>query len=137
MEVVPFEVWHLAQIDPPALSVEDVAQFEALFATSSPAYTAMDGGRVLGCAGVQIVGEVGYAWAALSDAMRERPISLHRAIVRGLRDVEREYGLRSVEITVYEKFERAKTWAERLGFCFVEEQPNQFGTDMTYLRYVK
>ena len=137
MRVVPFEVAHLAMLDPPALSTEDVGEFKALFPISGPAFTAIDGDTILGCAGVQIVGDVGHAWAFLSDAIRDRPIPLHRAVVRGLGEIERTHDLRRVVATAYYRFHRAHDWLRRLGFRFERHLPNYLGNGYHYMEFVK
>lgn len=137
MEIVPFEPEHLAQIDPPAMTAWQVRRFAETYESGGPAFTGIEGGVVLGCAGVVVEEGVGRAWACFSDAIRERPMVLHRAIVRGLRAVEQTHNPSHIETTVYERFPRARQWLERLGFRFEEELQNRWGTGMTYLRYVK
>ena len=73
-----------------------------------PAFTGLRKGTVMGCAGVIVAGETGFAWAFLSDAARQHPMALHRAAVRGLGAIMETHGLRRVEASCHARFFRAQ-----------------------------
>ena len=139
MRIVSFELAHLARTDPPALSAGEVATFGALCRTPpGPAFSAVDdAGRVLGCAGVVIAGEVGYAWAFLSEDLRDRPMVLHRAVKRGLRKIEADYQLTGLRAAADEKFLPARRWLERLGFHELSTAADRNGGGKTSVRYAR
>lgn len=137
MDIIPFDPRHLARLDPPSLSGGEAAILSARALPLGPAFTGIEDGRVLGCAGVIVRGRTGHAWASLSDEIRRRPVLLHRAVARGLETIIAEAGLEQVEATCHVKFQRAQRWLERLGFRRVGVCPFYLGTTETYYRYVR
>ena len=137
MEIIPFEPVHLAGIDPPVMSAAQLEVFAESYHQRGPAFTATENSKVLGCAGVVIEGDTGKCWAFLNDPIRERPILLHRAVVRGLHEIEETHDLRRVVATVHAQFHRAHAWLQRLGFRFERHLPDRLGTGQNYLEFVK
>lgn len=136
MEIVPFDPSDLVHIHPPMLTP---AQWRAVapgYRDAGPAYTLVDGDTVLGCGGVLIEGRVGTAWAVLSDALRVRPIVLHRKVKRLLDQIVKEYRLGQIFAVVYEEFSVGRRWLERLGFREEGTLTDYLGTGLTYRRYV-
>jgi hypothetical protein len=135
--IVPFEVGHLARIEPPLVSPGRAAAHPPA-SVIGPAFTAIaEDGAVLGCAGVVVHGSVGEAWAVLSDEARRRPLFLHRRVKRGLAAIVREHGLLRVEAAAHGDHPAAQSWLRRLGFREDGAEPNYLGTGHTYVRYVK
>ncbi len=116
MDIVPFEFKHLADIDPPVMDAEQLERFTREYVIPGTAFSGVEAGRVLGCAGIVIRGSAGVAWAVLSDSLRKRPMVLHRAVKRGMRKIIEENGLKRLEASCIEGFESAARWLERLGF---------------------
>jgi len=79
------------------------------------AFTLMDADRVMGCAGLVPMGRHVEAWAVLSDALRSRPMLLHRQVVRALRMLDAHWPTRLLAIAQRDS-RTAQNWLERLGF---------------------
>lgn len=137
IRLVPFELEHLVDIDPPLLTAEQCKILKPFFRQRGPAYSGIANDKVLGCAGVIVEGNVGFAWLALSDRIRQRPMMLHRAVKRGLEQVEEKLSLQRLEAQVHCEFEQGRRWVERLGFKLAGDLPNFAGSGETYLRFVK
>jgi hypothetical protein len=135
LRIVPFEPAHLADLDPPAFDRRQLRRFAAAYRPLGPAFTLLDSGRALGSGGVIIEGGEGRAWAFLSDALRHRPLLLHRSVKRALPALMRHYALQSVAAEAHADFAAARHWLERLGFRFEEILPAFAGTTETYVRY--
>ena len=136
MEIVPFDPSDLVHIHPPTLTAAQWLPFAAGYHDMGPAFTLIDGDTVLGCAGVIVSGRVGEAWAALSDAIRTRPLVLHRTVKRKLNQIVIEHGLLQVISTVYRDFAAGRRWVERLGFRQEGMLTDYMGTGETHVRYV-
>ncbi len=82
-----------------------------------PAYTAVAGDEILGCAGVAILWTgVGAAWVNISESMGAYKIWFHRTVSRMLADVIRGYDLHRVEAVALADNERNQKWFKSLGF---------------------
>lgn len=138
IRIVPFEIGHLARIEPPVLSVRQVREASLPASVAGPAFSAIDErGAVIGCAGLVIDGEAGVAWAVLTDEVRSRPLFLHRNVKRGLAAIVKRYGLARVEATARADWAGARSWLRRLGFRPSGIESDYMGTGQTYMRYVK
>lgn len=119
MKIVPFKAEHLRQLRiqnaqlkcmtwMPADQADTIESLSAI-----EAYTAMDGDRVIGCAGVlELWKGRAAAWAFLADGMGRQFVTLHRAVKRFL-DVA-DYGRIEAEVAL--DFEEGHRWAHMLGF---------------------
>ncbi len=136
MEIVPFDPSDLVHIHPPMLTPAQWLAFAAGYRDAGPAYTLVDGDTVLGCAGVMVSGRIGLAWAALSDAIRARPLVLHRTVKRKLNQVVTQLDLKQVVSTVNNDFAAGRRWIERLGFCQEGILTDYMGSGETHVRYV-
>ncbi len=116
MDIIPFEFKHLADIAPPVMEPWQLERFATAHTLPGPAFSGIEVGRVLGCAGIVILGSSGIAWACLSDSLRKRPMVLHRAVKRGIEKIIEEHGLKRLEASCIEDFESAAHWLKRLGF---------------------
>ncbi|MHA1563690.1 MAG: hypothetical protein ACTSX7_00135 [Alphaproteobacteria bacterium] len=79
------------------------------------AFTLLDGERVLGCAGLVPMGGHAEAWAMVSDALRARPMMLHRLVIRALRMQDLHWPKRLLAIARIDS-RTSQKWLERLGF---------------------
>lgn len=140
MMTMPFHPRHLAAVE---LGAEERAEyalfgpdlFRVLAEGQGPASSLVDGdGRILGCFGMHVVGREGVLWAVLSDEVRTRPFSLHRAARRQLDRVERLGRTGRILTVVRDGFEAGQRWITHLGFAYDGgiEVKNQ-----RYRRYVK
>ncbi len=134
-EVVAFVPGHLADIDPPVLDPGQMQRFAAAYQPTGPAFTLVEEGRALGCAGLVLNGREGRAWAFLSDILRQRPSLLHRTVSRALPALIQHYELEWVTAEAHRDFAAARRWLERLGFRFAGLAPRFEGTTETYARY--
>ena len=120
MKTVPFKPEHLDQIELGQFEQQD--DLMGLFRTmaigileSGPAKTLMDGDRPVGAFGIVITGDIGWSWAVFSDALRRRPVALHRTALKELNAVT---GLRAVHGTVKHGWKEGARWLRRLGYVW-------------------
>lgn len=117
--MVPFEPWHLTwlALQPSQLALSStltVAHGLAL-QQSGPAYTAMAGMDVIGCAGVvEFWTGRAQVWALLSEQFPCYALAMHRAVKTFLRS----YQVARLECVVDPRLPKAVRWAEHLGFTF-------------------
>ena len=137
MEIVPFKPEHLAGIRPRVMTAKHLEKFIASYRSRGPAFTCLDGDVVLGCSGVVVEGDEGHAWSVLSDAIRKRPHLLHRAVLKGLREVLETHDLKRLWAAVHWKFTKGQQWLERLGFRYENTVKNYVNSGETYYRYVR
>jgi len=117
MKTVPFRPEHLDQMD---LGEIECASAMATFRTMAsdlpgPAKTLMDGGMPVGAFGIVVTGDTGWSWAVFSDALRRRPVALHRTALKELNAVT---GLRAVHGTVKHGWKEGARWLRRLGYVW-------------------
>ena len=129
----PFRPCDLARLDPPLLPPEAAAGLEP---PPGAAFSALAGGRVLGCAGVIVPhgSRCGRAWALLGDDLRARPFLLHRLAARGLDSIARRHCLTRIEASVQADFAAGRRWLEALGFRCEGRLPDTPGGER-FLRY--
>ncbi|GAB4375580.1 MAG: hypothetical protein Kow00114_38820 [Kiloniellaceae bacterium] len=135
VSIVPFEPWHLADLEPPVFDRLQMQRFAAAYRRSGPAFTLMEQGRALGCGGLTIAGREAQAWGFFSDRLRQRPMLLHRTVKRALPALVAHYGLCAVTANAHARFIAARRWLERLGFIYVGTVPRFAGTTEDYARY--
>lgn len=111
MEIVPFEKWHLAQIDPQ--EAQKGADLSGEWISHGVAWTAKEGNRVTACGGLLSQWEGRHvAWLLIG-----RECSL-RGIVKAARCILFSCAARRIEATVSAHFSQAKKLVEMLGFEF-------------------
>jgi RimJ/RimL family protein N-acetyltransferase len=132
VNLIPYEPWHLmAMFDKnnELLTVDDVQFIAVVYKNRGTAYTAMEGNKILGCAGiVRLWGNVGETWSYLSDDFRAKPFALHKICKQMLRQVKEVSGYHRVQTTVRKDDKKAIKWAEKLGMTY-ESTLKQFGPD--------
>ena len=114
MELVPFRPEHLAGIEPPAMTPEQLACFRRRYRPRGPAWTGIEAGRVLGCGGIIVNDGVGTGWVVLSRPVNA--VAVHRAVLRALRDASRTGDLQRIEAATLTAWPAGCRWLERLGF---------------------
>lgn len=134
--VVGFVPAHLADLDPPVFDAGQLRRFAAGYRPAGPAFTLMEEGRPLGCGGLLIDGAQAAAWTFISDALRRRPLLLHRTVKRALPALAGHYALRRVSAEAHADFDAARRWLERLGFVFDQLLPRYAGSTEIYARYL-
>lgn len=116
MRIVPLKRWHLDNIE-----MQDAQDYVARWLTpeiknvmeNTCAFAAMDGERVLGCAGVIEMWEGrGAVWSMLGKDLGKQFIGVHRA-VKSFLDNSR---FRRLEATVDVGHEEGERWIKMLGF---------------------
>ena len=135
LRVVPFAPAHLADLDPPVFCAAQLRRFAAAYRHAGPAFTLAEQGRALGCGGLLVDGGQGRAWAFLSEALRRRPMLLHRTVKRALPALIGHFDLTSVTAEAHRDFSAARLWLERLGFVYEETLPRFAGSTEDYARY--
>lgn len=133
--LVPFAPAHLADLGPPVFDRHWMRRFAAAYRPQGPAFTLLEAGRALGCAGLLVEAGEGRAWAFLSDSLRRRPFLLHRTVKRALPALADHYELKSLSAEAHADFAAARRWLERLGFRLEEALPRHAGTTEDYVRY--
>ena len=121
MQIVPNKPAHLLRVVPQGaqhgVSGELDRETAKSLAYDGLAFTAVECGRVIGCAGiVPMWSGVGQAWAVLSDVALAHPIALTRAVERALARIEAEQGFRRVQASVAENHTDGRRWLAWLGF---------------------
>lgn len=119
MKIVPFRAEHLRQLQVqnaqlksmswmPADQAETIEQLGAI-----EAYTAIEGDRVVGCAGVlELWKGRAAAWAFLAGDLGRKFVPFHRAVKRFL--AVAEYSRIEAEVAL--DFDEGHRWARILGF---------------------
>ena len=115
--LVPFEAHHLRGLvnrdthheDPYSLTLEKIK--------GGPAFTALDGDLVVGCAGLVLPWPgMGIGWMVLSDHIERYALWMTRIVRRFLHDARLIYGLHRLEAMVLADNVRNQRWIEMLGF---------------------
>jgi hypothetical protein len=126
--LIPFRPEHLDAIRPRALSPAQLEFFRRSYRPRGPAWTGVAAGRVIGCGGVVVTGDMGTAWAILSHPVPTA--AAHRSALRALDEACAMQGLRRIEAAALADWPGACRWLERLGF-----QPMEI--EGQYRRYVR
>ncbi len=120
MLIVPYQPAHLEalMIQPSQAAIRPQlasAEYRAALGVPGMSFTALDGDRVLVCAGLMPSWEGrAEAWALMSTDLRVHFLAIHYATKRFLNAC----GIRRVEATVDAEFGCAKAWIEALGFRY-------------------
>lgn len=134
VEVVPFEPKHILDF-----KNRDTGDYDDwrlfLYMGAGTAFTLLEDGRAIGCAGVVVVPSAkrGLAWAVFGDRVPRYGIMVTRTVRRALKDLSRLHGLENIEMTVYTNTDkeinrRNREWARALGF-------HEIGTMTRFVRY--
>lgn len=143
--VVPFQQEHLARLMAQGVQRAQIIQVSpevlrtaAMMAEFGPAFTALDGERVIACSGVITGGApVGTVWAIVSAEASRHMLWLHRATERYLDALIASRRLRRLEATVEEGFRQGCRWMDLLGFEFEGRMRNYGDRGETHLRYAR
>lgn len=103
-----------------------------------PAYTAFDGDRILGCAGVLILWDgFGEGWVWINKELAEKhALWFHKTVKGILWAIIKEYDLRRVQCTVDINYVMGTKWARALGFKEESQMPDCGPKGETFVRYV-
>lgn len=140
MQASPFEIEHLGAISFGANERYEMAALgidaaDRLRDAKGPAWTLRaDGGRIVGCFGVNIIGGDGVVWVLLSDDARTQPFALHRTARRCMAEVEQNPDIVRLHGIVIEGDDAARRWIERFGF---EEKGILVMGGIKYTRFMK
>lgn len=117
MKTVPFKTEHLERMEfgrIERLSAMDTFR-KMIGSAEGPAKTLMDGDTPVGAFGIVVVGDTGWSWAVFTDALRARPVALHRTARKELNAI---HGLRVVHGTVKHGWKEGAEWLRRLGYVW-------------------
>ena len=105
---------------------------------SKCAWSAVDGDVLLGCAGImRLWPGLGYAWALLTPAGRQRPLVVTRLVRQGLAEAMQREKYHRVQADAIKKHKEACRWLEVLGFT-KEGIMRRYGADgEDFVRYVR
>lgn len=116
MKIVPFEAVHLEMIRPQGAQLSMLPYYTPEYAKAleqTQAYSLVEGGEVLACAGVvELWRGRAMMWSLLSRDIGGRILKVHRATKRMLDAVPYD----RIEIEVAVGFEQGHRWARMLGF---------------------
>jgi hypothetical protein len=116
MRIVPFEPWHVLRMEVQnhqmAVMKKITPEYLRVLALAGPAYSAIDHGEVLACAGIVEVQGVHTLWGLLSRHAGRRIVRLDRCVRRMLN--LKRYA--RVESTTEAGFTSGCRWLESLGF---------------------
>lgn len=115
--MIPFRAEHLIGFSNRDTAVREEIRLAIWKEQAGPAYTALAGDTILGCAGVILLHRgVGAIWMTLSEAIAAYTIWFHRTCRRVLADVMRAYSLHRLEANALAENERNQRWLEAMGF---------------------
>jgi hypothetical protein len=99
-------------------------------------FTLVGNGRIVGCGGVEIAGEIGMAWLLFSSALfsyRKTALRVVKTTLDGI--IEQEH-LTTILAMVAQSDTKAQRWAQTLHFEFQPSVPKVKGPDgREYLTY--
>lgn len=108
----------------------------ARYYAASPAFTARLDGALLACAGISVHWQgLGTAWAIVTPLGCRHALRVHRAVVRGLRQIIADQGLRRVQAEVDADHRPARRWVEALGFVEEAFMPSYGPSGEPFIRY--
>lgn len=121
IEIVDFDRAHLSAMAVQSAQLAGVGQFKDCSQEAfGLAYTAMDNGKPVACAGiVEVWPGRGYAWALLSEQAGRWMVQISRAVRRAIA----LSGLRRIEMAVDADFVAGRRWAVMLGFILETPEP--------------
>lgn len=120
---LPFHMDHawrcdaIKEFESKSLTIEDRIRMLEMQSLSGPTVSAFLGDEpvaVFGC--VLLWAGVGEAWSLLSEKARRYPIAMTKAAKVYFEQVERQFNLHRLQITVKSTDRRAMGWAKTLGF---------------------
>jgi len=120
---LPFHMDHawrcdaIKEFESKSLTLEDRIRMLEMQSLSGPTVSAFLGDEpvaVFGC--VLLWSGVGEAWSLLSEKARRYPIAMTKAAKCFLNNVETQFNLHRLQITVKSTDKRAMGWAKTLGF---------------------
>ena len=125
--LIPFEPFHLGKFINRDTGMSDDMSTAHIF-SNGPAYTAVVDDRIIGCAGVIILGYgIGVGWMTLSKEVEDHQFWLAKIVKKILRDIIRSFSLRQIESFILTDNDKNQLWAAFLGFQ----------TERQYTRYVR
>ena len=128
--LVPFEAKHVTMMQNRDNAVDEPWSLALEKQLAGPAFTAIVGGQVLGCAGLILPWPgIGLAWMELSDHADHYRLWLTKVTRRVLSDVVRVYRLHRVEVVVLADSPRNQRWIEALGFTQENGRARAYSTD--------
>lgn len=134
MKLVPLAPEHLLALEPGNRERAVFAKLGRPESVPGPGVAALEGDRVRGCGGVVLrAGAPPLGWVLLDDALRRRPVRLHRLVSRALAGFCARYG--AIAASVDPLDQAAVLWIERLGFRFAGGLPGYGPDGETYWRY--
>ena len=137
IRIVPFEPAHLLALEMGAHERRWLAGFDIAACAAhwppGPAWSAVAGATVLGCAGLTESGDTATAWAALSDDLRARPMALYRATSRRLDDLAPRYW--RIRACLAADFTPGVRWLRGLGFRPVRTLAGYGPNGETFVEY--
>jgi len=119
--IVPYLAEHLVKMkeDHPFLEVGGVETYARTIEREHMAYTAMEDGKPIGCAGVLPCWPgMGEAWAHLTPRLQKHPLALQRAVKQCLPKIRTMGGFHRIQSHVLVGFEAGVRWVETMGFQF-------------------
>lgn len=117
--LAPFEVAHLAVLEPPTLLRPSLRLFAMTYRTAGPSLTFVERGRIVGCAGLTIEGSEALAWAFFTAPLSRRALKhLHRSFRRVLPTLKRQHDLSAIRAEIHPDDIFGRRWVAYLGFRF-------------------
>ena len=116
-QLIPFRAEHMLALANRDTPVREELMLAIKKEREGPAYTAVLGETVIGCAGVILMWHgMGVVWMTLSETAALYRIWLTRTARRALADIMRAHGLHRLEAVVRADNERNSKWIEAMGF---------------------
>ena len=135
MTRVPFKAWHLAALDPVHIQGRETATLEygEILEAGGRAYTMLDGGRVIACAGILDAGPIGsWLWSYLDQRTGRAMLRFHRVALELIRS--HAGPLRAATAA---GFAPGCRWLEMLGFTLQGTLDAEFPDNPGALSYLR
>lgn len=115
LQIIPFRARHVTSIAP--LVSDEMKALATMAQTQGRGFTGCILGEPVGCAGIVVQrAGMGEAWALFSPILKTMPLSLYRAVKRGMDEIVLEMHLTKLYAVVEPGDERAANFMRHLGF---------------------
>lgn len=116
-KLIPYRAEHLLAFETRDVVTKEEIEWSVKKERWGPAFTAVDGDRILGSAGLILMWPgVGTPWMNLSEDIFKYRLWLHRTVKHFLSDYKRIYNLHRLEAVIIAGDKRNMDWIEALGF---------------------
>lgn len=128
MDIIPYQRKHLVGFQPGQMDKGPTAQLYCEQGWEGKAASIREDGRTLGIVGIAVLRGTAHVWAVLSDELRRRPVALCHIGRASLGNIRNLPSVSRVEISIDPGFDKARRWAEWLGFKAIDSRRMEYGS---------